>query len=457
MRTDELEEAGGLDPAELSAARAVWSRLRVDPRQHDFTRIDRAILRVAADERLRSAESGHLRRVLWPGFALAGALAALGVALVLAFGTSRDAAGGSAAGVASVVDPGGPREVGAGARFGGEQADTVRVGRSTVRSEAGAALRVVEASEAHTLVALDRGAASFEVGKRQSGAEYVVESGRVTVTVVGTAFRVSRALEGGVQVMVEHGLVRVARDGEELALLRAGESLDVPAEEPAPVDTPELAGGDLRPPSGPGGAAELLAVPGSDGGQDNTALEAPTPDAEPAQGAPTGASDDTPVEAIHAVPTPPVQASKVVRVAHPVQRPTSLQATPPAAKAPATPAVKAPAVAPVAKAPAAPAAVKVEPVVVVQPFVQPHDPASDAATEELRDIVQGLSPAACGVRLGDLRAWVKDHPRHPRRKTARHALAYCLYHTDHRAEADRLFGQLGLRIKDILNPQPPHL
>ncbi len=387
---------------DVIAARKVWTRLRVDPVQHDFERIDRAILRAAAEERLKHSETSRLRGVFWPGLLLTGVLAAAGIALVVTQSVEPPAPAAEVTPAVAATAPELPSAP-AGAVLGSTQ--VARVGRSIVRVDAGSAARVVEVSEAHTLVALDSGSARFEVGKRTAGAAYVVDAGRVTVTVVGTAFNVSRSTPGVVRVAVEHGVVRVALDGRELRVLRAGESLDVPTAPPVP---------------------EVVEAP-------------PAPAASEPPSVQVEVIPPTEVAVAPASPAPPAAPEAT-------QEPVA-RARPRSRAARAEP------------APAASAATVAEPApqIVVQPYVPTEDPALAASTESLRRVVAGLSPAACQVRAEELRSWVAANKSHPKRRVGQQALAYCFFHTGRKAEADRLFKHLGLRIKDILDPQPPRL
>lgn len=94
---------------------------------------------------------------------------------------------------------------------------------SRVVPDEGAEVVVAYVTERRIGVRLERGAAHFEVvpGLPRT---FSVAVGEVTVTVVGTAFRVQRLEDGTARVDVEHGRVRVAWAGgqEELAAGEGG-------------------------------------------------------------------------------------------------------------------------------------------------------------------------------------------------------------------------------------------
>ena len=434
---------GGVSPksmADARAAKAIWRSAKISPDTLDFERLDRAVLRAAAEERLRRDEASRIGRVLWPGLAFAGALAAAGALAVVVFGRDEVVTPGTtpisaAAGIVSELSPG--QDFGAAG-----QAVTFRVSRATVAAEAGARGRVLEVSPEHTRVALDAGSAHFEVGRRAPGGEFVVVAGSVNVTVVGTAFRVERAGDV-VTVSVSHGSVVVSQDGQERATLSDGERIVL---EPLPEALVQAqAEAEL------GNAFEAIpAVPHAVPVGEPAAAEALVPSDAPRL------QDFAPVEAV-AVARP----VEVARTAAPARTGR------PAAKVSAAPrpAPVAPTVAPppveTAVAPVAPAAVIA---VVDAPPPSPRsavalDITEDdrAATAALRELAGGLTPGACESRLQDIRAWIADHPGHGRVRTAQHALAYCYHALGRLADADRLFQRLGFKLKDVMDPRPPQL
>lgn len=106
---------------------------------------------------------------------------------------------------------------------------------SEVLAEADSTLRKVAERSDETRIALERGAATFEVTRNPSRT-FIVEADGVEVRVVGTRFRVSRTNE--VEVSVERGAVDVVHEGE-VTRLRAGDSWS-PPEEVAVVELPPI-------------------------------------------------------------------------------------------------------------------------------------------------------------------------------------------------------------------------
>lgn len=141
---------------------------------------------------------------------------------------------------------------------------------SRVAMETGARLEILENAGDHVRFWLHEGAARFDVvpgGPRR----WVIESGLVTVEVLGTAFRVEHG-EREVRVSVDRGSVLVrgptAPDG--MRRLGAGESLAVPTGEGpvaavAPEDLEPIPGPVVEQPSAPvHEPREELASPGRD-------------------------------------------------------------------------------------------------------------------------------------------------------------------------------------------------
>lgn len=107
---------------------------------------------------------------------------------------------------------------------------------SEVLAEADSTLRKIAERSDETRIALERGAATFEVTRNPSRT-FIVEADGVEVRVVGTRFRVSRA-DDDVEVMVERGAVDVVHDGE-VTRLRAGDRW-TPPDEVAVVELPPI-------------------------------------------------------------------------------------------------------------------------------------------------------------------------------------------------------------------------
>jgi hypothetical protein len=87
-------------------------------------------------------------------------------------------------------------------------------------------LRVLELRPGHTRLELLAGSVANQVEKLAPRAEYRVLTGAITASVRGTRFLVEQ--RGGTRVAVQEGLVEVARDGEIVALLSAGQSFAAP-------------------------------------------------------------------------------------------------------------------------------------------------------------------------------------------------------------------------------------
>jgi transmembrane sensor len=115
---------------------------------------------------------------------------------------------------------------------------------SVVSPDDGARVVVDHVAPDRIAIQLEQGAAEFDVAPHPERT-FVVTSGEVTVTVVGTAFRVERVANERVHVRVSRGHVRVSwRDGD--ADLLAGEDGTYPPEHVAPSIVDGL---PLAPPS----------------------------------------------------------------------------------------------------------------------------------------------------------------------------------------------------------------
>jgi transmembrane sensor len=94
---------------------------------------------------------------------------------------------------------------------------------STLRRFEGSEVVVQEVSATKVRVGLERGRVAVNVTPRPER-EFVVDAGAFSTLVLGTSFEVDRS-EGGVEVSVEHGHVRVLRkDGALMGDLYAGQS-----------------------------------------------------------------------------------------------------------------------------------------------------------------------------------------------------------------------------------------
>lgn len=438
------------------AARAIWRRARVRPETIDFDRLDRSVLRAVADERLRRDEARRVRRVLWPGVAFAGALAAAGVLWVTVFEGDQTMVPSAAHATAAIAT--GAGELQPGDAFAAARSkQTLRVSQATMIAEVGASGRVLEASDVNTRIALDAGAARFEVGPRSERAVFTVEAGRVAISVIGTSFRVERIGES-VDVSVLRGRVAIARDGAFLSTLTDGEHLlvDPPASAvsegppraseprvrtaPTPADVALLAAAAAESARSPAAAANVAVGDAAQGGPGHsTAATAPTA---------TAASESVPPATTARAVEPP----RAVRPARPSSKDRLLEAALPAPASAATVSPSAPIMPPAPKVP--PAAVQAPPVAAVSLDLSEDD---RLATLALRALVSGLNDDACFERLSDIRAWIADNTDHGRVRTAQHALAYCYHALGRPADADRLFRHLGFKLKDILDPQPPRM
>lgn len=107
---------------------------------------------------------------------------------------------------------------------------------SEVLAEAETTLRKISEASDETRIALERGAATFEV-TRNPERTFVVEADGVEVRVVGTRFRVSRTTQ--IEVHVERGAVDVVHSGD-VTRLRPGDHWTPPEEEVAVVELPPI-------------------------------------------------------------------------------------------------------------------------------------------------------------------------------------------------------------------------
>jgi hypothetical protein len=107
-------------------------------------------------------------------------------------------------------------------RIATEEATTHAVlGDVSVEAEPRTSLVAVESDTGGWLVVLERGAATFAVPHREGRPPFVIESGGMSVEVVGTRFRVERTL-ASTSVETFEGIVRVTSRGE-IRLVRRGE------------------------------------------------------------------------------------------------------------------------------------------------------------------------------------------------------------------------------------------
>ncbi len=425
-----------------TAARRQWQTARLAPPNIDFDALDRSVLRAVAEERLRTNERRQVTRVLFPGLGLAAALAAIGLVLASNFG--EDTRPASGAEVASTVPL--PQAIGVGTRLtSGDEPMAASVSVATLTLDPRSGVEVLVDDPLVTRVSLVSGAAHFAVAPRPPGGRFEIEAGQVTVTVVGTGFRVQRlsdsTLGQRVAVTVDHGIVEVrSPDGRTVRLTR-GESVTVPAqrEQPAAVVVSEA------------NAAQPLGL-------------SPAPEPTRAE-APAVAVAESPV--LVAL-KPPVADEVAVVAALMIQG--ANHPPPPRAKASRAVSPKAPSSTPAAQA-AVSAIVLPEampgqrrPTVADQPskstdgaieMIVETSEDDRLATADLRDLVAGLGPATCSARLTGLRQWIAEQPGHGRLRIGQHALAYCYHALGRTADADRLFRRLGFKLKDILEPKPP--
>ncbi|MCH9685668.1 MAG: FecR family protein [Deltaproteobacteria bacterium] len=129
------------------------------------------------------------------------------------------------------------------------RAGTLRFTDGTiVEPRADAELYVERADEDEAAVVLQRGRARFSVASQPSR-RFVVQSGLVSVIVVGTEFSVERR-ESGAWVQVDRGEVRVEWP-EGHTMLRAGESGSFPPPTSVPASVPPPEAPSAPAPSGP--------------------------------------------------------------------------------------------------------------------------------------------------------------------------------------------------------------
>ena len=101
------------------------------------------------------------------------------------------------------------------------QSDTLTLGDAVVEVAENTTISVQRFAEGRTLLILDKGSVHCEVQPRKNRPEFQVRAGDVDVTVVGTAFDVSR--DEVVKVAVQRGIVSVTTSNETLRL-HVGES-----------------------------------------------------------------------------------------------------------------------------------------------------------------------------------------------------------------------------------------
>jgi transmembrane sensor len=127
-----------------------------------------------------------------------------------------------AAAVAIAAKPGSSLEVPPGGRA------ELRIGAHRIAVGGDTSLRLAAVAEDRVALELARGGARFDVDFGPRGGRFTVAAGDVLVTVKGTIFTVSRDARG-VIVDVAEGRVAVSREGEELAVLTAGDRLETGA------------------------------------------------------------------------------------------------------------------------------------------------------------------------------------------------------------------------------------
>lgn len=119
----------------------------------------------------------------------------------------------------------------------GEGANLELVDGSRIHADPGTELEPLAVAPRELVLRLSTGSVTFDVmpgGPRR----WIVEAGIARVEVVGTRFQVTRSARS-LRVSVEHGvvLVRAGSLPDGVASLRAGESVEVPAEAPRPSPT----------------------------------------------------------------------------------------------------------------------------------------------------------------------------------------------------------------------------